>query len=429
MGNTLQQEVIPARGRKAWMEVNDIARKDYTVVRNSSYQRSNFSLRERHNERKNEEYANPDIVRERSHLNIHFKSCDGTYAQAFDKLIEDGVISTRGLKPDADIFCEFVFDVNSAYFEEYGGYDFAKDFFEEAYRMAAKEVGDEQYILSAVLHADERNKGFSETTGYDVFHYHLHVVYVPVVEKEILWSKRCKDERLRGTVREVIHQVSRSKKWAYPEAIDEQGKPILNKNGKPVRIPSYSLLQDRFYEHMREAGFEGFERGERGSTAQHLSVLDYKIQKDTETLTQIEKQVSAQQKQLVSLSEKLTVERQASKTFHELDGLGRKTVFGKIELPEKDYREMIALAKEGIQSRGKIADLTKKLREARTTIDGLKLSYNNLLEQTKEFFHAIKLAPQSIEAVFAEIFAKDRKEREQARILHRSVKKRDERER
>ncbi|MPN27319.1 hypothetical protein SDC9_174750 [bioreactor metagenome] len=180
---------------------------------------------------------------------------------------------------------------------------------------------------------------------------------------------------------------------------------------------------------MREAGFEGFERGERGSTAQHLSVLDYKIQKDAETLTRIEKQVSAQQKQLASLSEKLTVERQASKTFHELDGLGRKTVFGKIELPENDYMEVIALAKEGIKSRGKIADLTQKLREARTMIDGLKLSYNNLFEQTKDFFHAIKLAPQRIKEVFAEIFAKDRENRDRNRTLHRSVKKRDEHER
>ena len=271
-----------------------IARKDYTVVRNSSYQRSNFSLRERHNERKNEEYANPDIIKERSHLNIHYKRCEGTYLQAFDKLMEEGIISTRGLKPDADIFCEFVFDVNTAYFDENGGYDFAKTFFAEAYRMAVTEAEDERYILSAVLHADERNKGLSEAMGYDVFHYHLHVVYIPIVEKEIRWSKRCKDEHLRGTVREVIHQVSRSKKWAYPEAVDEQGNPVLKKNGKPVRIPSYSLLQDRFYEHMREAGFGGFERGVRGSTAQHLSVLDYKIQKDAQKLVQIEKQVPAQ---------------------------------------------------------------------------------------------------------------------------------------
>lgn len=37
--------------------------------------------------------------------------------------------------------------------------------------------------------------------------------YVPVVEKQILWSKRCKDKSLVGTVKETIMQVSSSKKW------------------------------------------------------------------------------------------------------------------------------------------------------------------------------------------------------------------------
>lgn len=409
--------------------MNDIARKDCTVVRNSSYKKNNFALRERHNERKNEEYANPDIIPERSKLNVHFKRCEGTYVQAFDKLLEDGVISTRGLKPDADVFCEFVFDVNTAYFEENGGYEYAKDFFAEAYQMAIKEAGDERYILSAVLHADERNKGLSEATGHDVFHYHLHVVYIPVVEKEIMWSKRCKDEALRGTVREVIHQVSRSKKWAYPEAVDEQGKPILGKNGKPMRIPSYSLLQDRFYKHMKEAGFEGFERGARGSTAQHLSVLDYKIQKDKETLERIDKQVAVQQKKLEQVSEKLVVERQVNMTFYELENVGKRTLFGKVELSEKEYRKVIDLAREGIMSRGMIGDLTRKLQDARNQFARLNAAYDRLYEQTRDFFQALKLAPLRVTELFADIFTKDREERELKRTLHRSVKKRDERER
>ena len=156
---------------------------DRTVVRNHAYPRSNFSIRERHNERKNEIYSNPDIVQERSHLNIRFKGCDDTYAQAFDRLLEEGIISTRGLKPDADAFAEMVFDVNTSYFEQHGNYEYAKDFFSEAYRMAVKEVGGEQYVLSAVMHADERNKSLSEELGRDVYHYHLHVVYIPVVEK------------------------------------------------------------------------------------------------------------------------------------------------------------------------------------------------------------------------------------------------------
>ncbi len=301
---------------------------DRTVVRNKAYPRSNFSIRERHNERKNEIYSNPDIVQERCHLNIRFKSCKSTYTQAFDKLLDEETISTRGLKKDANAFAEMVFDVNTEYFDEHGGYEYAKNFFAEAYRMAVQEVGNEQYILSAVMHADERNKSLSEELGRDVYHYHLHVVYIPVVEKEIRWTKRCKDKAMVGKVKEVIHQVSHSKKWASVKAMDENGEPIRAENGKTVLIPSYTLLQDRFYEHMKNAGFKDFERGERGSTTQHLSVLDYKIQQDNEKLAHIEKQVETQQKELLTVSEQLTVKKQTSKMFHQLDSLGRKKMFG-----------------------------------------------------------------------------------------------------
>lgn len=70
------------------------------------------------------------------------------------------------------------------------------------------------------MHADERNRAMSEALGEDVYHYHLHVVYVSVVEKQALWTKRCKDKSLVGTVKEAIMQVSMSKKWASKPAVD-----------------------------------------------------------------------------------------------------------------------------------------------------------------------------------------------------------------
>lgn len=90
------------------------------------------------------------------------------------------------------------------------------------------------YILSAVMHADERNRAMSDALGEDVYHYHLHVVYIPVVEKQILWSKRCKDKSLIGTVKETIMQVSSSKKWISKPALDEHGNPMLTAKGKPI---------------------------------------------------------------------------------------------------------------------------------------------------------------------------------------------------
>jgi len=327
------------------------------------------------------------------------------------------------------VFCEFVFDVNTAYFEERGGYKFARDFFAEAYKMAVKEAGGEQYILSAVMHADERNRGLSEIMGRDIFHYHLHVVYIPVVEKQILWSKRCKDESLRGTVRETIMQVSRSKKWAYPQAVDEQGNPLFNKEGKPVRIPSYSLLQDRFYEHMKEEGFDGFMRGERGSTTKNLSTLEYKIMKDTEKLERIEREVSAKEKQLENVSVKFTAEKEIHKTYHDLETMGKKKLFGKVELSEENYRKMLSLAKEGVVSRGKIADLTQKLQSAISRAFDLQASWERLYEQTEDFRRAMKLAPSRVKELFAAIFTKDREDRELMRMAHKRTKKRDEWER
>jgi len=141
-----------------------------TVVRNQPYRRGGVGIRERHNERRNESYSNPDIEPERSYLNIHFRQCDTTYEKALDRMLEQGEVSTRGLKPDAKVFEEMVFDVNTAYFEAHGGYEYARQSFEEVYHFAEKEVGS-KYILSAVMHTDERNKGLSEELGKDIYHY------------------------------------------------------------------------------------------------------------------------------------------------------------------------------------------------------------------------------------------------------------------
>ena len=178
--------------------------------------------------------------------------------------------------------------VNSAYFFNHGGYEFAKRFYADAYKAAAEIIGGEQYILSAVMHATERNRAMSDALGQDVYHYHMHIVYVPVVEKLILWSKRCKDPALRGTVKETIMQVSRSKKWASQPSLDANGQPLLSKNGKPILRPSYSVLQDQFYDHMRAAGYDDIERGQRGSTEEHLTVTQFKVQQEQQRLAEIQ---------------------------------------------------------------------------------------------------------------------------------------------
>ncbi len=204
---------------------------------------------------KKDSYRNPDIIPQRAAWNVHFKKPTASYTDLFSQLEANGTISTRGLKPDATHYCELVFDVNSAYFDNHGGYEFAKRFYADAYNAAVQIVGGEQYILSAVMHADEINRAMTEALGREVYHYHLHVVYVPVVEKQILWSKRCKDKALVGTVKETVMQVSRARSglpspcWTMPESLS------CKKSGKPVLKKSYSVLQDDFFHYMRNAGY------------------------------------------------------------------------------------------------------------------------------------------------------------------------------
>ena len=291
-------------------------------MRNRSLKETEIGNAQRHNERENEAYANPDIVTEQSRRNVHFKAPTGSYPDMFARMEADGVISTRGLKSDADYYCELIFDVNSAYFHNHGGYDFARQFYEDAYRAAIDIIGGEQYILSAVMHADERNCAMSEALGHDVFHYHLHVVYVPVVEKQILWSKRCKDPTLRGTVKETIMQVSRSKKWASQPALDDSGNPMVSKTGKTILRPSYSVLQDTFFNAMRSSGYDDLERGERGSTEEHLTVTQFKVQREQQRLAEIQDAQVAAAVEIAQLdADKAQAERETRKAEARLNRL------------------------------------------------------------------------------------------------------------
>ena len=376
---------------------------DRTSVRNVNLTRTQISNTQRHNEREKESYTNPDIVPERTALNIHFKKPPGGYAEMFAQMEAEKLISTRGLKADACLYGELIFDVNSAYFDNHGGYDFAKQFYTDAYRSAIEIVGGEQFILSAVMHADERNRAMSEALGRDVYHYHLHVVYIPVVEKQILWSKRCKDKSLVGTVKETITQVSSSKKWKSHPAVDEQGRPILQKNGKPVLRKSYSVLQDDFFNAMRVAGYTDVERGERGSSEEHLTVTQFKAEREQERLEVLEHQVEKKEKVLQKVELKIEVQKGTAATFAEIDGMGRKTLLGKVEFSPQEAEDLKQLAKKGVAADSTVGDLRRDLKSARRDAQIWKRRYEELMEQVKDFLAAIKKAPEQVKKFLTEV--------------------------
>ena len=187
-------------------------------------------------------------------------------------------------------------------------------------------MGGEQYILSAVMHADERNRAMSEALGQDVYHYHLHVVYVPVVEKQIRWTKRCKDKSLVGKVKETVMQVSMSKKWESKPVLDEvTGEPLKTAKGKPVLKKSYSVLQDDFFQYMREAGYADIERGERGSSEEHLTVTQFKVEREQARLAKLQTEKTEVQAEIGQLrTDKTEAEKAAKEAQTELQQLAPK---------------------------------------------------------------------------------------------------------
>ena len=384
-----------------------------TVARNNNLSASQITNAQRHNEREKESYTNLDIVPERLDYNVHYKSPTGSYTEMFEQLKADGIISTRGLKDDAKTYGELIFDVNSAYFYNHGGYEFAKQFYADAYKAAVEIVGGEQYILSAVMHADERNRAMSEALGEDVFHYHLHVVYIPVVEKQILWSKRCKDKSLVGTVKETIIQISSSKKWISKPTLDEDGNPVLNSKGKPILRKSYSVLQDDYFNAMRAAGYTDVERGERGSTEEHLTVTQFKVKAEQERLEVLEAQTEKKEQQLQRIEQKTKIKKSQATTFDEIDSMGRKTFTGKIEFTPHEAEQLKNLAKKAISASAVIADLKKKLETARQDARIWKERYEALQTQTKDYLTALKKAPEAVKTFLSRILHMEKSKPEQ----------------
>lgn len=381
-----------------------MAKKNYSVARLQPHSRDDISKYERHNERKNESYGNMNVDPSRTPMNVSYKNCgDLTYNQYLDKLIEEGKVSLRGLKEDSKVFDELLLDVNSDYFEQHGGYEYAKQFYEDAFHFAEKIFGS-QNIISAVMHADEINVAATENYGHPVYHYHLHVVALPVVEKEIRWTKRCKDPALVGTVKEVIHQVSHSKKWKSEKTLDENGNTVL--------VKSYSILQDKFFEYMSGAGYEDFVRGERGSTTENLTPLQYKISKDKERLSELEKKISDEQVRYDS-------NHGAYKTYSEIDQMGKKTLTGKVTVQKEDFDALTKLAKEGIGSRYRIKELEEKnarlsqrIWTLQDRINRLHSQLEELTEKCRPYLDALKRFPDKVKAFFDDLLKPKEKPQE-----------------
>ena len=199
----------------------------YAIIRNTKYKRENLKGIFRHNERRNKNYSNDNIDKEKSYLNYSIKSPQYSYEKEFDRIKEKYNLKGQ-IKKVSNIACEYIITSDHDFFESIGEEE-TKRFFETAYKFVAeyKHLG-EQYIISAKVHRDEQTP-------------HMHLIFLPVVHTT--------DKKGNS-----IDKLACSEFWKAKD--------------------SYRQLQDAFYNYMVANNFE-LEHGNPSGRV-HLSVEDYK---------------------------------------------------------------------------------------------------------------------------------------------------------
>ncbi|MBQ8513904.1 MAG: plasmid recombination protein [Ruminococcus sp.] len=220
----------------------------YAIIRNKNYKINAVPLMERHNERLNHNYSNKDIDLSRTSENYHLKRIQAeSYQQEFKRIRTrqglKGNLRLHGEK-QSTVLCEFVITSDKEFFDRIGK-ERTKKFFQDAYDFVTAKAGGEQYVLSAVVHMDEATP-------------HMHVAFIPVINGKDRKGNPCK-------------RINCSEFW--------KGRD------------SYSRLQDEYYDFITSRGYD-LERGEKGSTAEHLSVAEYKLKKTEEQLASMSEQIA-----------------------------------------------------------------------------------------------------------------------------------------
>ena len=206
--------------------------------------------------------------------------------------------------------------------------------------------------------------------------------------------------------------------------MDEDRKPVLNSKGKPILRKSYSVLQDDYFNAMRAAGYTDVERGERGSTEEHLTVIQFKVQQESARLEVLEAQTEKKEQQLQRIGQKTKIKKSQATTFDEIDSMGRKTFTGKIEFTPQEAAYLKNQAKKAISASAVITDLKKKLEAARQDVRIWKDRYESLQAQTKDFLAALKKVPEVVKSFLSRILhmEKSQPEREKKQQEHTLVK-------
>lgn len=136
----------------------------YAIMRLKKIKAENIGGTDKHNERKNENYSNPDINKSLSHENIRLIECD-SYKKAINKQIKERYTSSRSIRKDAVLGVEVVFTSDKEFFDKLSP-EKEREFFDKSLQFL-KDFAGEKNVVSAIIHKDEKTP-------------HLHCVFTPI---------------------------------------------------------------------------------------------------------------------------------------------------------------------------------------------------------------------------------------------------------
>ena len=317
----------------------------YAIIRNVKYKRANLQGIFRHNERRNKNYSNENINKEKSYLNYSIKSPQYSYEKEFDRIRERYNLKGQ-IKTVSNIACEYIITSDHDYFET--AYKFVVEY---------KNLG-KQYIMSAKVHMDEQTP-------------HMHLVFLPVVHTT--------DKKGNS-----IDKLACSEFWKAKD--------------------SYRQLQDAFFEFMVENGFNlqrGLPKEETGRG--HYSVEEYKKITNFKQTKEILNNMKLELPDIPDIAD-ININRLSKKRDEKIleeiikpkdnviqnlyqDNMNLHRQLSRqaqvIEEAEKYQKEKNEILKENQELKTRCRDLEK---EFETKTENLKNEYDREMRQTKKKF-------------------------------------------
>ena len=153
----------------------------------------------------------------------------------------------------------------------------------------------------------------------------------------------------------------------------------------------------------RVFAYTDVERGERGSSEEHLTVAQFKTEREHKRLAVLERQVEKKGQALQKIEQETKMRNVICQSYSEIDNMGRRTFTGKLELTQQESERLKRLAKNGIVADSEIADLKHQLQSARRDAQIWKRRYEQLVEQTREFLAALKKAPERVKEFISRV--------------------------